>query len=267
MKRILFFALVCAFFIHGLYAQNVDSIRVEQTGDLIKIHYKILNSNITQIFRVTVFCSINGGLESKLKSLSGDFGENVAGGRQEYMVLWDVLKDVDEIETVDFIVKAELVKGEVSPDGPKPVKISKKRFYLLAAGLVGPLNQQFGGRIGFMGDFGFSVSSLFGKKDYKEYKGEPYYEGFTTSVNLTKRIINKPDFQLHFLAGATLANHESYAEYNYQDIMCSGLDVGLIAGFKRFALYAGYSSAKKPFKSEYDSDGTTWFNFGAGIRF
>lgn len=250
-----------------LNSQKVDSIRVEQSGDLIKINYKILNSTPDQVFRITVFCSINGGLESRLKSLSGDFGENVTGGRDNYLVLWDVLKDVDEVKTVDFSIKAELVKGIASSAGPKPAKISKKRSYLLGVGLAGPLNRQFGFRYGFMGSWGFSFSTLFGKKDYAVYTGKPNYKGFTSTVDITKRIIYNPGFQLHLLTGATLANHESFPQYNYQDVMCSGLDVGLIAGINQLALYAGYSRAKKPFQTEYDTDGTTWFNFGIGFRF
>jgi hypothetical protein len=81
-----------------ILSQTVDSIKIEQAGELIKVHYKILNSNQSQVFRVTVYCSINGGLPSVIKSLSGDFGENVVGGRTDYMVLWDVLKDVDEFK-------------------------------------------------------------------------------------------------------------------------------------------------------------------------
>lgn len=267
MRRLSVISFLLFVYLHAITAQKVDSIKVEQSGDLIKIHYQIINSDVSQVFRVTVFCSINGGLESKLRSLSGDFGENVTGGRNDYMILWDVLKDVDEIKTVDFSVKAELVKGVASLIGTKPAKFSKKRSYLLGVGLAGPLNRQFGVRYGFMGSWGFSFSTLFGKKDYAEYTGKPYYEGFTTSFDFTKRIVNNPDFQLHLLAGPTLANHESFPRYDYQDIMCSGLDIGLIAGIKRLALYAGYSSAKKPFQSEYDSDGTTWFNFGIGFRF
>jgi hypothetical protein len=84
MKKLTIILLISIGFFSLIKSQTVDSIKVEQAGELIKIHYKILNSNQYQTFRVTVFCSINGGLESKLKSLSGDFGENVIGGRDEY---------------------------------------------------------------------------------------------------------------------------------------------------------------------------------------
>jgi hypothetical protein len=79
MKKIVF----TLFFLFGLITvitcQTVDSIKVEQAGELIKIHNKILNSTPDQFFKVTVLCSINGGLQSVLKSLSGDYGDNVVG--------------------------------------------------------------------------------------------------------------------------------------------------------------------------------------------
>jgi hypothetical protein len=53
-------------------------------------------------------------LQSVLNSLSGDYGDNVVGGRQEYMVLWDVLKDVDEVKSVDFSVRAELLNSKTT---------------------------------------------------------------------------------------------------------------------------------------------------------
>jgi hypothetical protein len=46
-----------------------------------------------------------------------------------------------------------------------------------------------------------------------------------------------------------------------------GYDFGLVAGIGRTALYLGYSAIKKPFFSSADSEGTSWVNFGVGVRF
>lgn len=264
MRKIFAVLLVLLSTISILNSQKVDSIKVEQAGDLIKIHYKILNSNSAQVFRVTVFCSINGGLESKLKSLSGDFGESVAGGRQDYMVLWDVLKDVDEVKTVDFSVKSELVQGNPSLQGPD--KIRKKRAYLMAAGLVGPLNMQVGYRLGFMGNWGLSYSGLFGTRNYSS--GSETYQGFTIMVDITKRIVNTKDLQLHLLTGMVVTNNEVTQPGVYQDKFLYGFDLGLVAGFKRLSLYTGFSSAQTPtIKTTVPVKGISFFNIGAGIRF
>jgi|WetSurMetagenome_2_1015567.scaffolds.fasta_scaffold122772_2 hypothetical protein len=199
MKKIIFSFILLGFAIF-LNAQTVDSIKVEQAGELIKIHYKILNSNQYQTFRVTVFCSINGGLESKLKSLSGDFGENVVGGRNEYMVLWDVLKDVEEVKSVDFSVRAELLKDET------PVSELKKDMSKWSGGMVYILpaygnghGTYFGLRAGYMGRWGIYAKFVAGKEDFDNT--DVYKPVFHISLDLTKRIVNSGPFQMHILAG------------------------------------------------------------------
>ena len=74
---LLIFLLIFLPFTH-LFSQKVDSIKVEQSGDFIKIWYKILDSEPGQTYRVKVLCSINGGLNTELRSISGDAGEQVA---------------------------------------------------------------------------------------------------------------------------------------------------------------------------------------------
>lgn len=152
MKRVLFLILSVIFFAASSFGQKVDSIKVEQAGEFIKIHYKIINSNPGQFFRVTVLCSINGGLKSELKSLVGDFGDNVVGGKPGYTVLWDVLKDVEEVNSVDFSVRAELTKD----DSPvRKEKENKNNFNIMPVIQVpGP---GFGIRLGYMGKAGFSL--------------------------------------------------------------------------------------------------------------
>lgn len=46
--------------------RTVDSIVIEQAGDMIKVHYKLLNSTPDQIFRISVLCSINGGFYASI---------------------------------------------------------------------------------------------------------------------------------------------------------------------------------------------------------
>jgi hypothetical protein len=109
MKRISIILSLLFCSVQFALSQKVDNITVVQSGDLINIRYKILNSSSAQLFRVKVLCSLNGGLNTEIRSFSGDAGDNVAGGRSDYLVVWDVLKDVDEIKSVEFIVRAELI--------------------------------------------------------------------------------------------------------------------------------------------------------------
>lgn len=272
MKK-LFFAFILLGLTMLLRAQTVDSIIVEQAGELIKIHYKILNSTQYQTFRVTVFCAINGGLESKLKSLSGDFGENVIGGREEYMVLWDVLKDVEEVNNVNFSIRAELTSDN-TPKGNSRTSSSsskaywqKKRFFLMPVAAVNPHYILLGGRIGFMGTVGISFGTFVGNKPYPPDHDENSYQSTGAYLDLTKRIVNKDNLQLHLLAGIAISDHKSTAATSYQGSMRWGPDLGVVAGISRLALYAGFSAVKPSFFSELDSEGTAWFNLGVGIRF
>ena len=200
MKRLTLILLISIGFFPSIKSQTVDSIKVEQAGELIKVHYKILNSNEFQTFRITVYCSINGGLKSELKSLSGDYGNSVVGGRPNYMVLWDVLKDVDEVKSADFSVKAELLKDETPPISKKEKKerVNKHNLNIMAsAQLPGP---GFGIRAGYMGSFGFSFQYLSGKAvliPNSGYTDRPNLKHI--NLDFTKRIINKESFQMHMI--------------------------------------------------------------------
>jgi hypothetical protein len=273
MKKF-FFSLLLLFGLLPLaQGQTVDSIQVEQAGDLIKIHYKIVNSNQYQVFRITVFCSINGGLKSELKSLSGDSGDNVIGGKSDYLVLWDVLKDVEEVKSVDFSVRAELLKDDTPKNKTTlnksdPRYWSKERFFLMAAIAAGSDYSFFGGRLGYMGSFGFSLGIEVGRKKYTAIFDKTTYNASAIGLDLTKRIVNNNNFQLHLIAGIAIGDQESTnAANDYQPSLRYGPDLGLMAGIGRTSLYLGYSSIKKPFFSSVDALGNSWVDFGIGVRF
>jgi hypothetical protein len=275
MKKSVFILFLVIFSSYSLNSQSVDSIKVEQSGDLIKIHYKILNSTHYQTFKIAVSAKINGGLESKLESLIGDVGENVLGGKEEYMIIWDALKDVDEVNSAEFSVKAELISDNTPKRSGKintsdPVYWQKERFFLIASGAIGSDYFLGGGRIGYMGNFGFSFSALFGNKPYPDgytKDGDDSYQSTGASIDLTKRIVNNKNNQLHILGGIAISDQASTSANNYQGSMRWGIDLGLVAGINRLALYAGFSKVKPSFFSDLDSEGTAWFNIGFGIRF
>ena len=275
MKKLLLILLLSCSWIQLAVCQTVDSIKVEQAGDLIKIHYKILNSTQYQTFRIAVSAKINGGLESKLESLIGDVGENVLGGKEDYLIIWDALKDVEEVNSAEFSVRAELISDNTPKRSGKintsdPVYWQKERFFLIASGAIGSDYFLGGGRIGYMGSFGFSFSALFGNKPYPDgytKDGDDSYQSTVASIDLTKRIVNNKNNQLHILGGIAISDQASTSANNYQGSMRWGIDLGLVAGINRVALYAGFSKVKPPFFSDLDSEGTSWFNIGFGVRF
>jgi len=227
-----------------LRSQTVDSIRMEQSGDVIKVHYKILNSNPDQVFRVSVLCSINGGLKSQLNSISGDVGENITGGHSGYMILWDVLKDVDELNSAEFFIKAELVKDLSETEADNSLSSPVKGKFLLFAGIETP-GPKGAVRVGYMGSYGVTVGLTYGKIPVmKKYVGNPYYSGFDPAagigIDITKRIVNNDNFQLHLLGGFRNTDLVVYAleltPPQFWNHGMVGLETGLVFTLKKLAV-------------------------------
>lgn len=209
MKRIIFLLIILLISHTVVTAQKVDSIKVEQSGDFIKIGYRILGSTPRQIYRVTVLFSLDGGLNQEPKTISGDIGDYVMGGKPEYWVLWDVLKDVPEIKSVEFVIRAELIKDmdavlNQGTTGLQPKWWQRNNFIgLVSFSVPGP---KYGIRFGYLGNFGFSAQLVFGKIPVTaEYINNKYFyeppKKPAFGFDLTKRIINKEKFKLHLIAG------------------------------------------------------------------
>jgi hypothetical protein len=289
MKKILLLLLVFTFFYSQTNAQHVDSIRVEQAGDFIKIFYRITGSNSNQTFRVSLLASINGGLRSELKSVSGDLGENIVGGKNEYWIIWDVLKDVDELNSVEFFVKAELSRDLSAPvkqdRSELTMKWQKKRFTIMpAVALPGP---RIGGAIGFNGSFGLLGSFTKGRiaepEAIESVIGGTVYEGgndgIQFSIHLTKRIISIEAFQVHLAAGFSVAEMEySVTDYDipenfrYDKVFTRGLSAGLLFGAGRLtgaAMFMKYDpgSVEQSNEGYYLITPMNLFTVGLGVRF
>ena len=263
MKKLSFLVIFLVCSIQISISQKVDSINVEQTGDFIKIRYKIADSKPGQVFRVKVLCSINGGLNTEIESVSGDTGDQVAGGKHEYWVVWDVLKDVENLKSAEFIVRAELLKdltsGSSSVKGPNTTGWDKKWFNIMVAGLApGP---KVGFRLGVMGSFGISGQIMFGNTvlDEREtaidvissitgttvFDYEPS-EQVSLSLDISKRIVNVNGFQMHLLLGiqkTRITFMDPTASQNpYQEQKVFGPEIGIAFGVKRlaFSLFANH---------------------------
>lgn len=135
MKRVLLL-LSLLFIAMAARLQTVENIRGEQKGDKIHIHYNITGADENQYFRVIVSGRINDGPKKKLESVTEDVGKGVKGGKDEYVAVWDVLEDVNELNSADFFVRIEVLKGD-----PQKLMVSVK------AGLNGANVKQDAGDI------------------------------------------------------------------------------------------------------------------------
>jgi len=251
------------------FSQKVDSIKVEQAGDFIKIRYKILNSTPDQVFRVRVLCSIDGGLNTELRSVTGDVGDMVYGGKPEYWVLWDVLKDVNELKSAEFIVRAELTS---KPEAPVPVKkTGEKNFSLMVSGQMPQLSA--GGRFSYMAKTGFSIQFLYGKAKINpgsQFTGEPNLSRI--SIDFTKRIANKEKTKVHLLTGITLGQaviEDLYqGELNYPVHFIPGVEIGTAFYIGSTAFSVTYSRLLVNLTEEgFALSQRNLFSFSVGFRF
>jgi len=276
---LLFMIFLSSYFI---VAQRVDSVRIEQAGDFIKIHYKILDSNPNQVFRVSALCSIDGGLKSQMNSLVGDFGDNVTGGRTDYMIIWDVLKDIPELKSAEFFIKAELVKDlAIKPQELNDLKsfFSQAEFSLMVStSFPGP---QVGVRLGYMGSFGVSVQLLNGKmpvlEEYRNYALYPTpLQTMVIGIDLTKRIINGKNFRMHLIGGVRNNDLMVYFAGPPAPVLwtqgMTGIEAGMIFTVKKLTATIMVSQLNPKQLEKNDNEVVIaspykFLNMGVGIRF
>lgn len=262
MKKLLTLVIIVIIFSSHSRSQTVDSIKVEQAGDFIKVRYKILNSKPDQIFKVKVLCSINGGMNNEIRSITGDVGDKVPGGKPEYWILWDALKDVDELNTAEFIVRADLVKEEI-------INIdTKARLYVLPVVELGD-GILYGGRVGFMGDWGGSARFTGGARGTEESNFEKTYSTIGFSFDLTRRIINKENFQIHIMAGIARSEFETVNRGTMQFDTDSrwGPEVGAFWAIRKIAFSLGMTFFTTIVDEMELTTSPFFVNAGIGIKF
>ena len=200
--------LFLGFISNSLFGQTIDSVKAEQIGELVKIHYRISNSTTDQTYQVTIVCSINGNLNTEIKSIFGDVGQ-VRGGKNEYLIIWDVFKDVEELQSADFTVRAVLLSDKSAPSVatrdpmtvtnqpteriaiPAPAKVRNKIFlefdYEISPGWRFE-GFGYGLCIGSLGRVGFILCPSYYKwkmRDYPNVGQDADFTGYTTAAGLS----------------------------------------------------------------------------------
>jgi hypothetical protein len=259
-KIVLLFFLSFYCFIN-VDCQTVDSVRVERIANLVNVKYVLLNSTPDQLFYIKLYCSIDGGLRFEPKSLSGDFGENVPGGRSEYAIIWDVLKDVEELTSVEFFVRADLAGNRSA----LPINWSKQKAYGFLTAAVGHNNFQGGLRISLLNNWGASWSIMAGQKKYREEHPEntDKYAAFTISIDATKRVIVGSSYRMHLFAGLAILSDEN-SDGGASIIKC-GPEMGVAFEMRRVAFFTNISFVKFPLNGG-EPLGESFLSLGIGLR-
>ncbi len=100
MKRIVgtLTTLVALLHFGSLNSQDFQGIRVKQLGEKVNIEYSISGEQLGQIFNISPSYSTDGGRTFiPMKSMVGNVGNNVYGGRNQ-IIVWDVLKDLPSLQ-------------------------------------------------------------------------------------------------------------------------------------------------------------------------
>lgn len=90
----------------NVYGQTIDNVRFHQTDeDKVIVTYDISGGE-GRTFEVTLTLSDDGGSNFLIvpRSVSGDVGPNVKGGRGKQIV-WDVLADIRRLEGTNYVFK------------------------------------------------------------------------------------------------------------------------------------------------------------------
>lgn len=107
--------LIACFVVIYTHAQNIENLKIDQNGGELAIHYD-LNSPNVDVFKVSVFYSVNNKDWFAIEKVYGDVGDSILTGKTKNMVLWvDHLTHISD--KVQFKLIAEYYTVEQSKEG------------------------------------------------------------------------------------------------------------------------------------------------------
>jgi hypothetical protein len=107
-------------------AQDFANLSVKQLGEKVNLEYAISGESLGQLFNVTPYYSLDAGKTFlPMKSVSGNVGLNVLGGRNQ-VIIWDVLKDMAELDG-DVMFK---LTAEAKSTAPIQDEVGKMNFQI-----------------------------------------------------------------------------------------------------------------------------------------
>ena len=262
MRSILFFTILFSpFFLTAQGIINLPSI-VQPDSDKVNILYSISDSKSGDLFRVNITASIDGQPKVVLRSVSGDVGENVRGGKNQYKIVWDALKDFDHIGKAQFFITAEKMPAVLAPSkvpSTKPGTLStiqrqrpeRSRKWLLAADFMS--NSEGGMAVGLRAALYKKWGGYLNINDYRITGGAVYSFNHPAST----------EFSMYLGSGVIYYEDYYYSSYYNDFIYYDGLDLGIETGailsFKWFTISLGLAVDAIEL--------VTYPTFAVGVRF
>lgn len=246
MRRNILFILSILIGLIG-FSQNVNNIIGKQDGSNIQILYEIENSNSNQIFDVTISCLVNNDKKIVLKAIKGDVGENILGGKEQYVAVWDVLKEVDELTNAEFFVDIVLVSKvaeiiPVLPDNQHKWWVSTNSGFWMPFGVTAGYMDKWGAYLAFRSgsiayesyDESYVLTNHTAYTDVNgqaipeavdllnfnsEYTTDSYDFSYSITIGGMRQLINKEKFKMHVYLGGGLGFWDEWPEYtSYQGV-------------------------------------------------
>jgi hypothetical protein len=112
MKRQVIAWLLVIYGLHGLQAQSITNVVAETVGSKVIVRYDIENANDDQHFEVALYFS-KDNFATSLQNVNGNgVGPSVSSGKDR-VIIWDVLKDVKELNGEYSFEVRGLIKSRV----------------------------------------------------------------------------------------------------------------------------------------------------------
>lgn len=240
----LFTLLLCIIIGLGANAQTVENIRVEQEGENILIYYRIGGSTEAQTFKVSLSCSVDGGNQFAPKTVIGDVGENIRGGKSNYTITWDVFEDRDEIGEVEFFVSVELT-SDLTNDLAQTNRAHKSTVEKEYTGIDILLAYTGSGLCPYGLSTGITYKKWGGYLSFRVGLDDPgfaYYTDWRIYVaGIMRQVLQKGKYTLFAYVGGGAVN-EYYEDYNtggYSDYTTFIADGGIVNRIGKISLTVG----------------------------
>ena len=96
MKLCFTVSLIC-FIIFNLRSQQIGNVRAQRDGNRIVVYYDLMKVPPDYLFDVSLYVSIEGqDFEGPLKSVSGEVGTDISGGREK-KIIWNVMEEKERL--------------------------------------------------------------------------------------------------------------------------------------------------------------------------
>ena len=250
------------------FGQTVKNIRTSQYDSKIKIQFNIENTTDAELLSIGLKCIVNDKFKIDVDSAEGDIGHNIIGGKDEYMVIWDVLAQVDELTSAEFIIRVEKQSFYKSTDAD----FSHPWFVSYNSGF---LYTPVGARIGYLNNWGgFAAVRYSNKGTFDHGNGIKSTELYSLSLGVSKFIFASNDLAIHAYAAGGIAKWGNYNEvitdpndvFNSKvesgdDMEGTEIEVGALIQAKRWLFGVGIGINSGKYGSDVDLIGNIGYRF------